>query len=164
MAKKSSGGTPATKALTKAGIAFTTHAYEHNPAVAAYGLEAAAALGLDPARVFKTLLVELDDSPITLGVGIVPVDKHLDLKAIAVALGAKRAGLCPPVNAERITGYVIGGISPVGQKRQLPTVLADSAAAYDKIYVSGGKRGFDIGIAPEDLIRATGASYAPIAR
>lgn len=162
--KKKGGGTPATVALAEAGIDFTTHTYEHDPAVTKYGLEAAAALGLPPAQVFKTLLVELDDLLTNVVVGIIPVDKHLDLKGVATAFDAKRAALCPPVFAERITGYVVGGISPIGQKRALPTALDASAAAYERIYVSGGKRGLDIGISPADLLAATRGRYAPIAR
>ncbi len=111
------GGTPATVALERAGVAFTRHAYEHDPAAASYGLEAAEALGLDPAAVFKTLLADVDGA---LAVGIVPVTGQLDLKALAAALGGKRAAMADPAAAERTTGYVVGGISPIGQKRRLP--------------------------------------------
>ncbi len=112
-------GTPATTALSRAQVAFTLHAYDHDPAAASYGLEAAAALGVEPGRVFKTLLVDTDGR---LGVGIVPVDRQLDLKALATALGAKKAVMADPAVAARVTGYVVGGISPIGQKRALPTV------------------------------------------
>ena len=113
-------GTPATLALTRAGIPFTTHAYEHDPRSSSYGLEAAAALGLDPAAVFKTLVAEVDGSPV---VAIVPVSGTLDLKALAAACGGRRADLAEAATAQRLTGYVVGGISPIGQRRPLPTLL-----------------------------------------
>jgi Cys-tRNA(Pro)/Cys-tRNA(Cys) deacylase len=153
--------TPATVALTAAGIPFVEHAYHHDPATTNYGLEAANALGLDPDRVFKTLLAEVDGR---LVVGIVPVTGKLDLKALAAAVGGKRAEMADPALAERKTGYVVGGISPIGQKTQLPTVLDETAELWDSIYVSGGRRGFDIELAPADLIRATNATVADIAR
>ncbi|HNQ06376.1 MAG TPA: Cys-tRNA(Pro) deacylase [Tetrasphaera sp.] len=156
--------TQATMTLSRAGIAFTTHVYVHDPGTQSYGLEAAAALGLPPEAVFKTLLVDLDGARAKVGVGIVPVDKHLDLKAIAAALGAKKAAMSDPAVAERLTGYVVGGISPIGQKRALATVLDASAAAQPVIYVSGGRRGVDIGLAPADLLAVTGGRLGPIAR
>ena len=155
------GRTPATVALTAAGIAFTTHPYAHEPTAASYGLEAAEALGVEPGRVFKTLLVEGDKG---LAVGIVPVDRQLDLKALATALGVKRVQMADPRAAERVTGYVVGGISPVGQKRRLPTVLDESAAGHDTVLVSGGRRGLDLELSPADLRAATDATLAPIAR
>jgi Cys-tRNA(Pro)/Cys-tRNA(Cys) deacylase len=162
MAKKQrAAGTPATAALTRAGIEFTTHSYAHDPAASSYGLEAAEALGLDPATVFKTLLADVDGS---LVVGIVPVTGQLDLKALASAVGGKRATMADPAVVERVTGYVVGGISPIGQKRSLPTVLDASADRQPRVYVSGGRRGLDLGLAPDDLRRATGATSAPIAR
>jgi Cys-tRNA(Pro)/Cys-tRNA(Cys) deacylase len=162
VAKSKSGqGTPATVALTKAGMTFTTHAYEHDPAAKSYGLEAAEALGLQPEQVFKTLLVEVDGK---LSVGIVPVDKQLDLKAVAAALNGKKAAMADPAAAERITGYVVGGISPIGQKRSLPTVIDASATDHETVYVSGGRRGLDLGLSPADLIKLTSARTAPIAR
>ncbi|MGC4942070.1 Cys-tRNA(Pro) deacylase [Kribbella sp. DT2] len=159
--KQTSAGTPATVTLTKAGLPFTTHAYEHDPAAKSYGLEAAEALGLDPKQVFKTLLVEVDGK---LAVGVVPVDKQLDLKAVAAALDGKKATMADPAAAERTTGYVVGGISPIGQKRKLPTVVDTTATAHDTVYVSGGRRGLDLGLAPGDLITVTAARTAPIAR
>jgi Cys-tRNA(Pro)/Cys-tRNA(Cys) deacylase len=159
--KQSGQGTPATVALTKAGLPFTTHAYEHDPAAKSYGLEAADALGLEAAQVFKTLLVEVDGK---LAVGVVPVDKQLDLKAVAAALGGKRAAMADPAAAERITGYVVGGISPIGQKRPLPTVVDSTATDHDTVYVSGGRRGLDLGLSPTNLIAITTARTAPIAR
>lgn len=159
--KDRSGGTPATVALTRAGIAFTLRAYDHDPAAESYGLEAAAALGVEPERVLKTLLVSVDAR---LVVGIVPVSGQLDLKAVAAAVGGKRAEMADPRLAERTTGYVVGGISPVGQRKQLPTVLDASALDFDTVLVSGGKRGLDLELAPADLVRVTGATVAPIRR
>ncbi|MEU4396189.1 Cys-tRNA(Pro) deacylase [Kribbella sp. NPDC023855] len=159
--KQSGQGTPATVALTKAGVTFTTHTYEHDPAAKSYGLEAAEALGLLPEQVFKTLLVDVDGK---LSVGVVPVDKQLDLKAVAAALNGKKATMADPAAAERITGYVVGGISPIGQKRLLPTVVDETASVHETVYVSGGRRGLDLGLSPADLIKLTAARTAPIAR
>lgn len=158
---KGDGGTRATTVLTAAGVVFTAHPYVHDPSAASYGLEAAQALGVEPGRVFKTLLVATDDG---LAVGIVPVDRLLDLKAVAVAVGRKRAVMAEPAVAERTTGYVVGGISPVGQRRLLPTVLDDSARTHATILVSGGRRGLDLELAPDDLLRVTQGRVAPIAR
>lgn len=167
--KDKSGGTPATVALTRAGIAFTLRAYDHDPAAESFGLEAAAALGVEPERVLKTLLASVDPSTGSGGsgrlvVGIVPVSGQLDLKALASAVGGKRAEMADPKVAERTTGYVVGGISPVGQRKQLPTVLDESALGYDAVLVSGGKRGLDLELSPHDLVRVTGATVAPISR
>ncbi len=153
--------TPATVALDRAGVAYSRHPYEHDPSAAGYGLEAAAALGVEPSRVFKTLLV---DTGTTLAVGVVPVDGRLDLKAVASALGVKSVTMADPAAAERSTGYVVGGISPVGQKRALPTVLDETAYAFDTVYVSGGRRGFDVGLSPADLQAVTHGVRARIAR
>lgn len=163
MARKSrvAGGTPATVALGAAGIAYEVRAYEHDPRAASYGLEAAEALGVDPARVFKTLLASLDGR---LVVGIVPVSGQLDLKALARALGGSKAVMAEVAAAERATGYVAGGISPIGQKRPHPTVLDASALEHDTILVSGGRRGFDLELAPHDLVAVTGAVTATIGR
>lgn len=157
--KNTSQGTPATAALAAAGVSFTLHPYSHDPAAASYGLEAAEVLGVDPARVFKTLMVEVDGR---LAVGVVPVSGNLDLKAIAAALGSKKAAMADPVAAERRTGYVLGGISPLGQRQPSPTVIDDSALAMGTILVSGGRRGLDIELGPTDLIRLTKAITAPI--
>ena len=159
--KDRSGGTPATVALTRAGIGFTLRAYDHDPAAESYGLEAATALGVEPERVLKTLLVSVDSR---LVVGIVPVSGQMDLKAVASAVGGKRAEMADPKLAERTTGYVVGGISPVGQRKQLPTVLDESALRFDTVLVSGGKRGLDLELSPQDLIRVTSATVAPIRR
>ena len=160
-ARKGAGGTPATVALTRAGVPFTLHPYEHDPRAESFGLEAAEALGVPPERVFKTLLAEAGGR---LVVGIVPVTGQLDLKALARAVGAPKATMADPVAAERSTGYVVGGISPVGQKRALSTVLDDSALRHETVFVSGGRRGLDLELTPADLVRATGAATAPIRR
>ena len=159
--KRTSTGTPATVALTRAGVAFSTHTYEHDPSATSYGLEAAEVLGLDPAAVLKTLLADVDGR---LVVGIVPVSGQLDLKALAAAAGGKKATMADPAAAERATGYVVGGISPLGQKRAHQTVLDESALTHETVYVSGGRRGLDLGLSPGDLVRLTGATTAPIAR
>jgi Cys-tRNA(Pro)/Cys-tRNA(Cys) deacylase len=159
--KTAAGGTPATVALTRAKVPYTVHAYDHDPAADSYGLEAAELLGLDPDRVFKTLFTSVDG---TLVVGIVPVSGQLDLKAVAAAVGGKKAVMADPAAAERASGYVVGGISPVGQRRAHPTVLDLSALEHETVYVSGGKRGLDLEIAPADLIRVTGATPAAIRR
>lgn len=161
MARKQAGGTPATVALERAGVAFTLHAYDHDPRAGSYGLEAAAALGLDPACVFKTLLATVDGR---LAVAIVPVSGQLDLKALARALGGSRAAMAEQAAAERATGYVVGGISPIGQRRPHPTVLDASAERHPQVYVSAGRRGLDLAIAPADLVRVTGAITADIGR
>ncbi|PKW25348.1 Cys-tRNA(Pro) deacylase [Phycicoccus duodecadis] len=161
MARRAASGTPATVALTAAGVAFTQHAYEHDPAAPSYGLEAAAVLGLPAEQVFKTLVV---DTGAGLAVGVVPVAGQLDLKAMAAALRVKRVSLADSAAAERSSGYVVGGISPVGQKRALPTVVDESAELYDVVYVSGGRRGLDLGLSPADLVRVTGAVVADIGR
>lgn len=154
-------GTPATVALTRAGIPYAVRAYEHDPAAESFGLEAAQALGVDPARVFKTLLVDTGSG---LAVAIVPVDRTLDLKAMASALGVKKVVMADPGMAERSSGYVVGGISPVGQKRALPTVLDSSATEHETVLVSGGRRGLDLELHPADLVAVTRASTAPVAR
>jgi Cys-tRNA(Pro)/Cys-tRNA(Cys) deacylase len=159
--RRSAAGTPATVALSRAGVHFTTHTYEHDPATTSYGREAAEVLELDPDQVFKTLLVEVDRR---LVVAVVPVSRQLDLKALAAAVGGKRATMADPVDAERSTGYVVGGISPIGQKRPLRTVLDETALGHDRIYVSGGRRGLDLGLAPADLVGLADATVSQIAR
>ena len=162
MAKRTdSPGTPATVALEAAGIPFAPHAYEHDAANTNFGLEAAAALDLDPEQVFKTLLADVDG---VLTVAIVPVTGKLDLKALAAAVGGKKAEMADPRVAERKTGYVVGGISPIGQKTRHTTVLDETAELFDTIFVSGGRRGFDIELAPADLLTITGGQLAAIAR
>jgi len=153
--------TQATVTLTRAGIRFTSHVYEHDPRSASYGAEAAEALGLSTAEVFKTLVVAVDGAPV---VAVVPVSGSLDLKALAAAAGGRRADLEDATTVQRLTGYVLGGVSPIGQKRRLPTYVDASARDLPSMYVSGGRRGFDIGIAPDDLVAVTGARYARIGR
>jgi Cys-tRNA(Pro)/Cys-tRNA(Cys) deacylase len=161
MARRRPTGTPATVALERAGVAWTPRAYEHDPTAASYGLEAASALGVEPARVLKTLLADVDG--VGMVVGIVPADRWLDLKALAAAMGGKRAAMAEPAVAERVTGYVVGGISPLGQKRRLPTALDASATAFPTVLVSGGRRGLDVELAPGDLVALTGATVTAIA-
>ena len=164
MAKKPSATGPttaATIALARAGISFVPHAYAHDSAVTDFGGEAASELGVDPSRVFKTLMVDTDAG---LGIGVVPVSGMLDLKAVAAALGGKRAALAEIALAERKSGYVVGGISPFGQKTPLPTVLDDSALEFVTIYVSGGRRGFDLELSPTDMLAATRGTTARIRR
>jgi Cys-tRNA(Pro)/Cys-tRNA(Cys) deacylase len=153
--------TPAVNALARAGIAFELREYAHDPRAASYGLEAAHALGIDPASVYKTLLAQLDAHELV--VAIVPVSTTLNLKALANAAGGKRAQMAKPADAQRATGYVLGGISPFGQKKRLRTVIDDSVRALATVHVSGGRRGLEIALAPADLIAATGAIAAPIA-
>ncbi|MFC8720586.1 Cys-tRNA(Pro) deacylase [Kitasatospora sp. NPDC057198] len=159
--KKSAGGTPATIALDAAGVPFAVHEYAHDPAAASYGAEAAEAMGVPPDRVFKTLLAEADGA---LAVAVVPVSGQLDLKALAAALGTKRAAMADPAAAERSTGYVVGGISPLGQRRRLRTVVDSGALAHPTVFVSAGKRGTEVELAPADLVRLTAALTAPIAK
>jgi Cys-tRNA(Pro)/Cys-tRNA(Cys) deacylase len=155
------GGTPATVALTAAGTAYTLHSYAHDPAAPSYGEEAAEALGVTPDRVFKTLVADVDG---TLTVAVVPVAGSLDLKALASAVGGKRATMADPSAAERTTGYVRGGISPLGQRKKLRTVLDDSALAHPTICISAGRRGLEVELAPADLTALTAAVLAPIGR
>ncbi|GLZ03657.1 Cys-tRNA(Pro)/Cys-tRNA(Cys) deacylase [Actinomadura sp. NBRC 104412] len=161
--RKSKGGqgTPATLAAAKAEIGFTLHPYEPDPAAESYGAAAARALGVPPERVFKTLLAEVDGA---LTVAVVPVSGSLDLKALAAAAGGKKARMADPKVAERATGYVVGGISPLGQRRELPTVVDESVSGFPTVYVSAGRRGLQIELAPADLVRLTAATLAAIAR
>ncbi len=164
--------TPAVRALEAAGIPFELHEYARTPdnrrsartgqrtTGGNYGLEAAAALGLSGDVVFKTLLVTTDTGELV--VAVVPVSGQLSMKAAAAAAGAKRATMCDPAEAERSSGYVVGGISPIGQRKQLRTVVDESATTLEMVYVSGGRRGLDIGLAPGDLVTLLGATVAPL--
>ena len=156
--------TPAVKAAKAAGVDIRLHEYAHDPANSHYGLEAAEALGLDPRQVFKTLLVALNGDARRLAVAVVPVSGPLDLKAMASACKAKKADMADPADAERATGYVVGGISPLGQKRRLPCVVDAAALDYPSVFVSGGRRGLDIEIAPDDLVSLTAAAVAAIGK
>lgn len=159
--RAAAGGTPATVALARAGVGFTLRPYEHDPRTASYGTEAAGALRVAPERVFKTLVARVDGA---LAVAVVPVAGRLDLKALARALGARAAAMADAAEAERATGYVVGGISPIGQRRAHATVIDASALTHPTVLVSGGRRGLDVELAPADLVRVTGAVTAPIAR
>ncbi|HEY8480190.1 MAG TPA: Cys-tRNA(Pro) deacylase [Spirillospora sp.] len=158
---KGAAGTPATVAATEAGIEFTLHAYEADPAAESYGEAVADALGVPHDQLFKTLIAEVDGR---LTVGVVPVSATLDLKALAAAAGGKKARMADPRDAERATGYVVGGISPLGQRRALPAVIDASVSTLPTVYVSAGRRGLQIELRPADLIRLTGARVAAIAR
>jgi Cys-tRNA(Pro)/Cys-tRNA(Cys) deacylase len=151
--------------LTAQQVPHVVRSYQHDPRSAehglSYGLEAAQALGADPRQVFKTLVADVDGS---LTVAVVPVDGQLDLKALAGATGGKRATMVDPAAAERATGYVVGGISQLGQRRRLATVIDSSALEHPSVLVSAGRRGLDVELAPADLVRLTGARTAPIAR
>ncbi len=149
-------GTPAIVAATRAGVAFTVHEYRHDTRAESYGLEAVEKLGLEAARVFKTLVADVDGA---LTVAVVPVEAQLDLRALG-----KRARMADASAAERATGYVAGGISPLGQRRALPTVVDASALDHETIHVSAGRRGLELELAPTDLVELTGARVAPIAR
>lgn len=153
-------GTPATALLTSQGVAHRLHVYTHDPRRDGFGQEAADELGVDRARLFKTLIASVDGD---LTCAVVPVAGHLDLKALARAVGGKRAAMADRMAAQRATGYVLGGISPLGQRSRLPTVVDASANNFDTVYVSAGRRGRQVELAPADLIRLTGASTAPIA-
>jgi Cys-tRNA(Pro)/Cys-tRNA(Cys) deacylase len=152
-------GTPATALLTKLGIKHAVHVYEHDPRRASYGLEASDALGIPPERVFKTLVAEVDG---TLTVGVVPVTGQLDLKALAAAAGGRKARMAGPEAAERATGYVVGGISPLGQRKRMPVVIDSAALGFATVFCSGGRRGLEIELAPGDLVRAADALVADI--
>ena len=154
--------TPAVTAAKRAGIEFEVLEYDAGDSGEPYGVGAARALGIEPERVFKTLVADLSGK--SLAVAIIPVAERLDLKALAAALGAKRATMAEPAAAERATGYVLGGISPLGQRRRLPFAIDESALGFERIHVSGGRRGLEIGLAPGDLVALVGATVARIAR
>jgi Cys-tRNA(Pro)/Cys-tRNA(Cys) deacylase len=154
-------GTTATIALERARIPFTVHEYEHDPRHDSYGMEASEALGVEPARVFKTLITDVDGK---LVAAVVPVSGELDLKALAAAAGGKKAAMAEVTAAERATGYVAGGISPLGQRKRLPVVVDESAMSQPTMFCSAGRRGLEIELTPADLIRAANATVAPIGR
>ncbi|WP_020665009.1 Cys-tRNA(Pro) deacylase [Amycolatopsis benzoatilytica] len=153
-------GTPATALLQKQKVAHTVHTYDHDPRAESFGLEAVEALGLDAARVFKTLVADVDGK---LVVGVVPVTGQLDLKALAAAAGGKKAKMADPAAAQRATGYVLGGISPLGHRSRLPVVVDSSASGFPTMFCSGGRRGLEVELDPAELVRLTGAVIAPIA-
>jgi Cys-tRNA(Pro)/Cys-tRNA(Cys) deacylase len=154
-------GTPATALVARQRVTHRVHEYTHDPRAESYGEEAAAALGVPPERVFKTLVAEVDG---TLTVAVVPVTGSLDLKALAAAAGGKKATMADPAAAERATGYVRGGISPLGQRKRIRTLLDDGAFEHETIFVSAGRRGLEIELAPTDLAALTNADRAPLAR
>jgi Cys-tRNA(Pro)/Cys-tRNA(Cys) deacylase len=162
-----SQGTRAIDAARRAGITYTVHEYAHDARSSlreggrGYALEAVEALGIDAGRVFKTIVVSVDGR---LGVAVVPADSEVDLKAVADALGGRKAAIAPPAEAEKATGYVLGGISPLGTRRPLPTVLDSSAGAWPTIHVSAGRRGLEIELAAADLVTLVKGSMAPVAR
>ncbi len=165
VAKRTTGGTPATEALSAAGVPFALHPYEHDPRATSFGTEAAELLGLDPARVFKTLIVDTSSQGRPqMAVGIVPVSTKLDLKAVASALGTKKAVMADPTAAARASGYVVGGISPIGLRTPLPTVVDASAHRHETVYVSAGRRGLDLEISPTHLVDLLDATCAEISR
>lgn len=153
-------GTPATALLAKQKVSHVLHAYDHDPRHESYGLEAVEALGLAPERVFKTLVAEVDGKPT---VGVVPVTGQLDLKALAAAAGGKKAKMADPAAAQRATGYVLGGISPLGHRSRIPVVIDASAEKFETVHCSAGRRGLEVELAPADLVRLTQAVVAPIA-
>ncbi len=156
-----SGGTPATRLLDREGVPHTVHAYEIHARAGSYGEAAAAALGVEPERMLKTLLATVDGK---LVCGVVPVAGSLDLKALAGAVGGKRGAMAEPAVAERSTGYVVGGISPLGQRTRLPTVVDETAELWDTVVVSAGRRGLSVELSPADLVRLTGAVVADVSR
>lgn len=162
MSRVATAGTPALRVLRQAGIEHAVHAYVHDPrGPLGYGQEAAAALDVDPGRVFKTLVVAVDDA---LVVAVLPVDHQLDLKALAATAGGRRAVLAEPQVARRATGYVPGGISPIGQRQRLAVVLDDGALGHRTIYISAGRRGLEVELAPQDLVTLTSATTGAVAR
>ena len=159
-------GTPATLLLEKQGVPHVVHAYAPDPAAASYGEGAAAALGIEPERMLKTLLAEVafPDGPARLVCAVVPVSGALDLKALAAAVGGRRAVMAEPAAAERSTGYVVGGISPLGQRSRVATVVDETAELFDTVFVSAGRRWLSVELAPADLVRLTAAVVADVAR
>jgi len=151
--------TPATLALQKAGVAFSLHAYDYDPSAERIGLQAAEAIGEPPSRVLKTLMAEVDGKPVCV---VVPSDREVSMKKLAAAFVGKSARMMKPADAERATGYKVGGISPFGQRRKVPTAIEENALAEDYVYVNGGQRGLQIRLAPNDALAALGAKSAPL--
>ena len=151
--------TRATQALEKAGVAFSVHAYAYDPRADRIGMQAAEALGEPPQRVLKTLMALVDGGPVCV---ILPSDREVSMKRLAAALGGKAAGMMKPADAERITGFLVGGISPFGQKRQVPTAIEEAALAHEAVYMNGGQRGLQVRLAPRDVLVAVKAIAAPV--
>jgi Cys-tRNA(Pro)/Cys-tRNA(Cys) deacylase len=154
-----SKATRATRALEAAGVPFTVHAYDYDPGAGQIGMQAAEALGVPPGRVLKTLMAILDGRPVC---AIAPSDHEISLKRLAAALGGKSAAMMPPAEAERITGYVVGGISPFGQKRRLPVAIEETALVHDAVFLNAGQRGLQVLISPREAARALAAVAAPL--
>jgi Cys-tRNA(Pro)/Cys-tRNA(Cys) deacylase len=161
MPRRSSSSTPAARAAAAAGVLVATHAYEHDARAPSFALEAAERLGVEPRRVFKTLVCRLGDGEFV--VAVVPAARQLSLKRLAAAAGAKEARMADPRDAERLTGYVTGGISPLGQRRRLRTLVDRSAAGQETVFVSGGRRGLELELRPEDLVQLTSGALADLA-
>lgn len=157
-------GTPALKALDRAKAAYRVHSYEHDPSNRHFGAETVEVLGVDPSRTFKTLIADLVGATSATACAVVPVSGHLDLKALAAAVGAKKASMTDPATAERLTGYVVGGISPLGHKKRMPVLIDSSALELDTMLVSGGRRGLSVEIAPAVLARVLQARFADLGR
>ena len=153
--------TPATLALLKAGIAFELATYAYDPDADRVGLQAAEAMGVEPGRVFKTLMAEVDGKPVCV---VVPSDEEVNMKKLAAAFGGKTAQMMKPADAERLTGYKVGGISPFGQRKAVPTCVEELVALQDRVYLNGGQRGLQINLAPDDLVRALGGKTADLIR
>ena len=153
--------TPATLALTKAGVAFATATYDYNPDADRVGLQAAEAMGVSPTIVLKTLMAEVDGKPVCV---VVPSDEEVNMKKLAAAFGGKSAHMMKPADAERLTGYKVGGISPFGQKKQVPTAVEELATVEDEVFINGGQRGLQIRLAPSDLVAALNCTAADLIR
>lgn len=151
--------TRATQALSKAGVSFTVHTYDYDPGAERVGLQAAEALGEAPSRVLKTLMAEVDGKPVCV---IVPSDEEVSMKKLASAFGGKSASMMKPADAERLTGFVVGGISPFGQKKQVPTAIEEAALAHEAVYMNGGQRGLQVRLVPRDAAAALKAIVAPV--
>ena len=151
--------TRATQALNQLGVGFTLHEYDYDPDADSIGLQAAAAIGAEPRRVLKTLMAELDGKPVCV---VVPSDHEVSMKKLAAAFSGKSANMMKPADAERLTGFVVGGISPFGQKKQVPTAIEEAALAHEAVYMNGGQRGLQVRMAPADAVRALGAVVAPL--
>lgn len=153
--------TPATLALSKAGVAFATATYDYNPDADRVGLQAAEAMGVSPAIVLKTLMAEVDGKPVCV---VVPSDEEVNMKKLAAAFGGKSAHMMKPADAERLTGYKVGGISPFGQKKLVPTAVEELATLEDEVFINGGQRGLQIRLAPSDLVAALNCTAADLIR
>ena len=151
--------TRATQTLGKAGVAFTVHTYDYDPDAPRVGLQAAEALGKDPEQVFKTLMAEVDDKPVCV---VIPSDREVSMKKLATTFGGKSANMMKPLDAERLTGFKVGGISPFGQRKKVPTAIDETAELFDEVLINGGQRGLLVGLSPADAVRAIDAKLADL--